>query len=145
MALVVKNPTSGKASQHRRQETWIRSLSLENPLEDGTATDSSILAWRIPWTEQPGRLQSIRLQRVRHDQSDLACMHAPNTYSNTIHSFHLNWIISPLNLYSLILFYFCSIVFITTRNYIIFYFCIVCLPSLEYDLHEDGEFVSFTA
>ena len=41
------------------QETWVRSLSWENPLEKGMATLSSILAWRIPWTEEPGRLQSI--------------------------------------------------------------------------------------
>ena len=38
------------------QETWDQSLSLENPLEKGMATHSSILAWRIPWTEEPGRL-----------------------------------------------------------------------------------------
>ena len=39
----------------------------EDPLEEGMATHSSILAWRIPWAEEPGRLQSIGLQRVRHD------------------------------------------------------------------------------
>ena len=39
----------------------------EDPLEEDKATDSSILAWRIPWTEEPGRLQSMGLQRVRHD------------------------------------------------------------------------------
>jgi len=49
------------------QETWIQSLSWENPLENGMATHSSILAWRIPWTEQPGGLQSTGLQRVRHN------------------------------------------------------------------------------
>ena len=43
------------------------SLGREDPLEKGMATHSSILAWRIPWTEEPGRLQSIGLQRVRHD------------------------------------------------------------------------------
>ena len=48
------------------QETWIQSLSWENPLENGMATHSSILAWRIPWTEETGRLQSTGLQRVRH-------------------------------------------------------------------------------
>ena len=45
------------------------------PLEEGTATLSSILAWRIPWTEEPGGLQSVGLQRVRHDCSDSVCMH----------------------------------------------------------------------
>ena len=45
----------------------IRSLSQEDPLEKGMATDSSILAWKIPWTEDPGGLQSMELQRVRLD------------------------------------------------------------------------------
>ena len=49
------------------QETWVQSLGQEGPLEKGMATHSSILAWRIPWTEKPGRLQSMGLQRVRHD------------------------------------------------------------------------------
>ena len=54
------------------QETWVQSLSWEDPLEEGMATHSSILAWRIPWTEDPGRLQSMGLQsvgsqRVGHD------------------------------------------------------------------------------
>ena len=49
------------------QETWVQSLGWEDPLEKKMATHSSILAWRIPWTEEPGGLQSIRLQRVRHD------------------------------------------------------------------------------
>ena len=49
------------------QETWVRSLGWEDPLEKGMATHSSILAWRIPWTEDPGKLQSMESQRVRHD------------------------------------------------------------------------------
>ena len=49
------------------QVTWVQSLSQENPLEKGVATHSSILAWKIPWTEEPGSLQSIGLQRVRHN------------------------------------------------------------------------------
>ena len=48
-------------------ETWVQSLGWEDPLEKGMATHCSILAWRIPWTEEPCRLLSIRLQRVRHD------------------------------------------------------------------------------
>ena len=47
-----------------RQETWVPSLGGEDPLEKGIATHSSILAWKIPWTEEPGGLQSIALQRV---------------------------------------------------------------------------------
>ena len=49
------------------QETYVRSLGQEDPLEKEMATYSNILAWKIPWTEEPGRLQSTRLQRVRHD------------------------------------------------------------------------------
>ena len=47
-----------------RQETWVPSLGGEDPLEKGIATHSSILAWKIPWTEEPGGLQSIALQRI---------------------------------------------------------------------------------
>ena len=49
------------------QETWVQSLDRENPLEKGTATHSSILAWRIPWTEKPDGLQFMGLQRVGRD------------------------------------------------------------------------------
>ena len=48
------------------QETWVRSLGREDPLDKGMATHSSIPAWRIPWREEPGRLQSMGLWRVRH-------------------------------------------------------------------------------
>ena len=49
------------------QETQVRSLGWEDPLEKETATHSGILAWRIPWTEDPGGLQSVGWQRVRHN------------------------------------------------------------------------------
>ena len=49
------------------QETWVQSLGWEDPLEKGMATHFSILAWRIPWTEDPGRLQSMGFQRVGHN------------------------------------------------------------------------------
>ena len=49
------------------QETQVQSLGWEDPLEEGAATDSSILAWRIPWTEEPGGLQSMGSQRAGHD------------------------------------------------------------------------------
>ena len=49
------------------QETWVQSLTWEDLLEKETATHSRILAWKIPWTEKPGRLQSMGSQRVRHD------------------------------------------------------------------------------
>ena len=59
---MVKNP-------HAVKDTWIGSLGWEDPLEKGMATHSSILAWRIPWTEKPGGLYSMGLQRVRQDVS----------------------------------------------------------------------------
>ena len=49
------------------QEMWVWSLGLKDPQKEGMATHSSILAWRIPWTEEPGGLQSMGLQRVGHD------------------------------------------------------------------------------
>ena len=49
------------------QETWVQSLGLGDPLEKGMVIHSSILAWKIPWTEQPGELQSVGSQRVRQD------------------------------------------------------------------------------
>ena len=57
---MVKNPPAV-------QETWVQSLDWEDPLEKGTANHSSILAWRIPWTEESGGLQSMRLQRLGYD------------------------------------------------------------------------------
>ena len=59
VAQMVKNPPA-------MQETWIQSLGPEDPLEKGMATHSSVLAWRIPWTEEPHQLQSMDLQRVGH-------------------------------------------------------------------------------
>ena len=60
MAQIVKNLPA-------KQETWVQSLGRGDPLGKGMATHSSILAWRISWTEDPGGLQSLGLQRVRHD------------------------------------------------------------------------------
>ena len=49
------------------QETWVRSVGLDDPLEKEMAMHSNILTWEIPWAEEPGRLWSIQLQRVEHD------------------------------------------------------------------------------
>ena len=57
------------------QEIWVRSLGWEDPLEKGMATHSSICAWRIPWTEEPGGLQSTGFHRAGHEWSNLAWMH----------------------------------------------------------------------
>ena len=59
----VKNPPT-------MQETWVPSMGQEDPLEQKMATQYSIIAWKIPWTEGPGRPQSMGSQRVRHDFSD---------------------------------------------------------------------------
>ena len=60
LAQMVKNPPA-------MQETWVQSVSWEDPLEKGMSTHFSILAWSIPWTEEPGRLQSMGSQRAGHD------------------------------------------------------------------------------
>ena len=57
----------------QEQQMWVGSLGQEDPLEEGMATHSSFLAWRIPWTEEPGGLQSIGLKRAKQDWSHLAC------------------------------------------------------------------------
>ena len=49
----------------------VQSLGREDPLEEGTATHSSMFPWKIPWTEEPGRLQSMGSQRVRHDSGSV--------------------------------------------------------------------------
>ena len=79
MTLVVKN-LPAKAGDVRDVDSipgWGRSL------EEGMATHSSILAWRIPWTEEPGRLQFMGLQRVGHDQRDLARTQMASTETNS--------------------------------------------------------------
>ena len=64
MALVVKNlPANARDIRNAR----VQSVDQEDPLEEGMAAHFSILAWRIPWIEEPGELKSIELQRVRQD------------------------------------------------------------------------------
>ena len=76
--------------KRHRFRVWF--LDREDPLEEGTATHSSILAWRIPATEEPGRQQSIGSQRVRHDWSNWALMHlTPQSVTNSWF-FHLSHI-----------------------------------------------------
>ena len=58
---------SWRVSGSAMQETWVRSLGWEDPLEKDMATRSSIVTWRIPWTEEPGGLQPTVSQRVGHD------------------------------------------------------------------------------
>ena len=71
------------------QEMQVQALGQEDPLEEGMVTHSSILTGESPWTEEPGGLQSIGVQRVGHDWSSLTCMHTPNLDSlvnNGVHS-----------------------------------------------------------
>ena len=84
---IVKNPPA-------LQDTWVRSLSQEDPQEEEIATHSNILAWRIPWMEEPGRLQSMGLQRVRHD------FHNHRTVLNSPKSFNYRFLSALLNVSS---------------------------------------------
>ena len=61
-------------------ETWVRSLGREDPLEKEMATNSSTLAWKITWTEEPGRLQSMGSQRVRHDWATKLSLSGPHSW-----------------------------------------------------------------
>ena len=61
------SPVAWRPAMQKVQETQAQSLGWEDPLEEGLATHSNILAWRIPWTVEPGRLQSKGSQRVGHD------------------------------------------------------------------------------
>ena len=82
-------------------EMWVWSLCQENSLEESMATHSSILAWRIPWTKEPSRLQSMGSQRVGHDWSDLACMQAPNRFLKALPPQISNlWLLANSNYYS---------------------------------------------
>ena len=79
----VKNPPA-------MQETWVPSVGWEDPLEEGIATHSSIPAWRIPWAEEPGGLQSVESQRVRHDWVTFTftfCVHRQDKEKEEGHSF----------------------------------------------------------
>ena len=99
--LVVFKPASGfpgvpsgkePACQHRRHETQVLSWGWEDLLEKERATHSSVLAWEIPWTEEPGRLQSMGSHRVRHDWSNLAHTQTCQIYKNLINAWWLsNW------------------------------------------------------
>ena len=73
------------------QEMWVQSLGGEDPLEKEMATQCNILAWKIPWTEETGGLQSVGLQRVGHDRAR-TCTHAhPST---TLRGAFANWSMS---------------------------------------------------
>ena len=80
MAIMVKNPTAN--SEDIREQ--VRCLGCKGPLEEGMATHSSILAWRIPWAGEPGGLQSMGWQRVGHDWSNL--VHPVSAHHKWLHS-----------------------------------------------------------
>ena len=81
------------------QEMWVQSLSQEDPPEEEMATHSSILAWKIPWTEEPGGLQSMGLQRVRLDWA--------HTRARVI----CDWMLDIVNFTLLVVEFLCSINF----------------------------------
>ena len=74
-------------------ETWVKSLSWNHPLEKATATHFSILAWRIPWTEEHGRLQSTGLQRVRRNRATF-------TFTSLLHTAVMSVVLQALQLLS---------------------------------------------
>ena len=85
---VVKN----LPAMQETQEMQFRSLGQDDLLEKGMAMHSCFLAWRTPWTEEPGGLQSIQLQRARHNWSNLTCMHCKFHYRvNIIAMSNLNY------------------------------------------------------
>ena len=89
---------SAAKNKAARQETQVWSLDQEDPLEKGMATHSSILAWRISWTEEPGRLQSMGSQRVRHGCSNWARTHT-HTHTHTHSADNSeNYNLSPLQM-----------------------------------------------
>ena len=73
------------------QETWVRSLGQEDPLEKEMATHASILAWRIPWTEEPGGLQFMGSERVRHDWVEIQLPTPALCGFRFIHCFWVMW------------------------------------------------------
>ena len=79
-------------------DTKVRCLSQEDPLEEGMATHSGILAWRISWTEEPGRLQSTGSQRVRHDQATdtFSFFSQRNTNQFLVQSWEPLWEVPPV-------------------------------------------------
>ena len=79
-------------------EMWVQSLGQEDPLEKGMATHSSILALKIPWTEETGGLQSIGSQRVGNNWSDLAHMYPNGKGRNTWNYFNKKTGIIPFQL-----------------------------------------------
>ena len=91
VALVVKNPPA-KAGDMKICLLWgsPRSRVWEDPLEEEMASHSSI-AWKTPWAGEPGGLQSLGLQRIRHDWSDLACEHTHGDLPVRDSSLHYSW------------------------------------------------------
>ena len=84
---VVKNPPSLQEAQ----KTWVQSLGWEFPLEEEMAPHSSILAWKISWAEESGRLQSIGLRRVRHRVTE--CTHAHYTSIKVFSTNNLDYLV----------------------------------------------------
>ena len=76
------------------RETWVQSLVGKTPLGEGMATHSSILAWRIPWTEEPGGLQCMRSQRVRHDWATQHSTYSKNKTQHILPMYYLFYFLS---------------------------------------------------
>ena len=102
------------------QETWVWSLRWEDPLEEGMETHFSILTWRLPWTEEPGRLKSMGSQRVGHDWATKHTHTHTYTYSWPLDNMVLNWLYTFVwrffkNIYT-IMFMICGWLDLQTEN-----------------------------
>ena len=138
MALVVKNLPANAGDVR----TWVWFLGQEDPLEEEMATLSSILAWKIPWTEEPGGLQSMALQRVEHDW-ECVCVHIHDfkscpscenlliflccTLSSLHNSDFINWLLHCSGGYFHLPSYSICIAIYSVRPYD-FYFFLSCVP-----------------
>ena len=114
------------------QETQVRSLGWENPLREHMATHSSILAWRIPWTEEPGGLQSLGLHRVRHDWSNWAHQFSSVAQSCPIlcDSMDCSPPGFPVHHQTTGLLKLMSVESVMTSNHLILYFPLLLVPSI---------------
>ena len=110
------------------QETWVWSLGQEDPLEEGMATHSSTLTWKILWTEEPGGLQSMGLQRVGHDW---AAEHTHTSHFISSKTFiFIHFSISKLEMHLIM----CNFFSFLVVHMIVVYIIIDTLDSMKYDI-----------
>ena len=116
------------------QETWVPSLGWEEPLEKGMATYPNSLAWRIPWTEEPGRLQSMGSQRVGHDFHFLNIL-AVFWIICSGFSLHFSWLLMKLSTVSYVCWPFGFPVLSSTCPNFLSVFLFSCFFLLDFQFH----------